>query len=320
MPESTERFLSNDSNLCVWSKLLKHTFFHVCVCVCVCAYSKFFLMMASQSEFKVLSWNINGLKARLERQEDLLTIFKEYDVVILQETHVGETDLNQITEAFRGEYDIKSMTGLRCARQLENKKTMYLTCFSSSKKGVGIVINKQHKCLKAFWDGGDYAWINVDIEGQKYTFVSVYYHSNDDDLICDLMVKLFYSFLTMKLDLDECRLVIGGDFNTSLSDLDVEKNNSAHEARRKRLNQFISIVQLSDVWGEKRVGELRCTYSCSNPMSRLDYIFMFTKDLNNVKSCEICNIRLSDHFPLGLTLKMNAGVEMLTSNFEKTTI
>ncbi len=41
-------------------------------------------------------------------------------------------------------------------------------------------------------------------------------------------------------------------------------------------------------------------------MSRLDYIFMLKNDIDYVESCEILeNIRLSDHFPVSLTLNMN---------------
>lgn len=57
-------------------------------------------MMASESEFDVLSWNICGLKTRIKEKEALLAISGKYDVVLLQETHTGEKDGHKITEAF----------------------------------------------------------------------------------------------------------------------------------------------------------------------------------------------------------------------------
>uniref|UniRef100_A0A8C1ZIR7 Endonuclease/exonuclease/phosphatase domain-containing protein n=1 Tax=Cyprinus carpio TaxID=7962 RepID=A0A8C1ZIR7_CYPCA len=203
--------------------------------------------MASESEFKVLSWNIRGLKTRLNEKEALLAIFGKYDVVLLQETHIGEKDIRKITEAF----------------------------------GVAILINKPHTRLEAICEGGDYAWVHAGTGNQKYTFVSVYYHSGDDHLICDLMVKIFSSFLRSGSEAFKCRPVFGGDFNTTLDDQDVK---NAHGPRRKRLIRFMSILQLSDVWKEMHKGESRSeseryTHSCSKPISRLDYFFMLNQDL-----------------------------------------
>lgn len=266
-------------------------------------------MMASESEFKVLSWNIRGLKTRLNEKEALLAIFGKYDVVLLQETHIGEKDIRKITEAFGGEYDIETLKDKEFKEQLKReRKTMYLTLFSSSSKGVAILINKPHTRLEAICEGGDYAWVHAGTGNQKYTFVSVYYHSGDDHLICDLMVKIFSSFLRSGSEAFKCRPVFGGDFNTTLDDQDVK---NAHGPRRKRLIRFMSILQLSDVWKEMHKGESRSEserymHSCSKPISRLDYFFMLNQDLKYVQSCEICkDIDLSDHFPLSLSLKMS---------------
>lgn len=265
----------------------------------------FLHMMASESEFKVLSWNIHGLKTRLNEKEALLAIFGQHDVVLLQETHIGAKDIHKITEAFGGEYDIETLKDKEFKEQMKReRKTMYLTLFSSRSRGVAILFNKPHTRLEAICEGGDYAWVHAEIDNQKYTFVSVYYHSDDDHLICDLMVKIFSSFLRSGSEAFKCRPVFGGDFNTTLDDQDVKK---AHEPQRKRLTRFMSILQLSDVWKEKHEAESeRYTYQRSNHMSRLDYFFMLKQDLKYVQSCEICNdIFLSDHFPLSLSLKMS---------------
>ncbi|RXN37732.1 hypothetical protein ROHU_001776 [Labeo rohita] len=147
-------------------------------------------MMASESEFTVLSWNVRGLKTRLKEKASLLAIFRKYDVVLLQETHIGEDDKRKITDAFGGEYDIETLKDGEFKEQLNReRKTMYLTFFSSSSRGVAVLINKPHTCLEAFCEGGIYAWVHAEIGSQKYTFVSVYYHSDDDHLICDLMFR-----------------------------------------------------------------------------------------------------------------------------------
>ncbi|RXN37854.1 GTPase IMAP family member 8-like protein [Labeo rohita] len=113
-------------------------------------------MMASESEFKVLSWNIRGLKTRLKEKAALLAIFRKYDVVLLQETHIGEDDKCKITEAFGGEYGIETLEDGEFKEQLNReRKTMYFTFFSSSSRGVAVLINKPQTCLEAFCEGGN---------------------------------------------------------------------------------------------------------------------------------------------------------------------
>ncbi|KAK7153541.1 hypothetical protein R3I94_007046 [Phoxinus phoxinus] len=330
------------------------------------------------SDIQVLSWNINGLKAKfkksktVERKTKLLEIFEPYHVVLLQETHIGkmkdgkgkmkdgkgkmkdgkgkmkdgkadDNDWKFITEAFE-KYALVKLEDLTCRETADNQEetteeeekegeegeegeeggsqrrrrelrteTMYMTYFSSSSKGVGILVNKPHTLLKAFSKGGDYAWVHVEIDRQKYTFVSVYYHRVYPHLICNLMLEIFYSFLTKGLDAFTCRLVIGGDFNTTLDPkLDATTGNSKHTARRKKLNEFLRIMKLSDVWREMHHEDRKYTHTYTyknkdkevkTTKSRLDYVFVSKDDVKYVKSCEILDdIDLSDHSPVSLTL------------------
>ncbi len=56
-----------------------------------------------------------------------------------------------------------------------------MTYFRSDSRGIAIIINKPHNCLRAFCEDGDYAWVHVEIDNLKYTFVSVYYHPDAND-------------------------------------------------------------------------------------------------------------------------------------------
>lgn len=299
-------------------------------------------MMASVSNstvLKVISWNVNGLKAKLnskQRNEELLKIIEEYDIVLLQETHIGEKDKNKeaksnaakeeqkeeegesdiekIKREYEGRYHVVELDSPNeLNNTVKNEKTMYVTCFSSRRRGVAILINKPHICLSASCNDGNYAWVHAEIDCEKYTLLSVYYHSRET---ADLMDSM--STLLKKESGFQNKLVIGGDFNTSLnSDLDVKKENSAHEAQRARLVKFMNDNELSDVWREMHTNR-QYTFSTQKPMSRLDYILMLTKDLSYVESCEINeDICLSDHFPVTLTLKKHAVDEDVTSRLSK---
>lgn len=300
--------------------------------------NKIFLVMASASEsgnINILSWNIRGLKAKMmdERKDRLLNIFGRYDVVLLQETHIGkkdpknghddDADWNCITKVLNKKEFQPTLQKLPNQRYTERKddqpQTMYMTYFSSKSQGVAILINKPHKLLTAFCEDGEYAWVHVKIGNQKYTFVSVYYSITAPDLICDLMLKLFFSFLTNASDAFKSKLVIGGDFNTTLNPaLDATKIISGHSARSEKLKNFMTMVKLSDVWRKKNNG--RREYTRIHPQrkisrlfmdptqSRLDYFFMLENDVFYVENCDIINDlgeNLSDHFPVSLTLNMN---------------
>ncbi len=137
----------------------------------------------------------------------------------------------------------------------------------------------------------------------------MYQRGRDSNLICNVMLKIFFNFLTDRFDaFNKSRLVIGGDFNTTLDPaLDANRPNKLHAAKRARLTDFMRIVKLSDVFREKNPRSRKCTYHHDNGTeSRLDYVFMPKKDLDCVKNCNICSdIDLSDHFPMELTLKIN---------------
>ncbi|XP_067299100.1 uncharacterized protein [Pseudorasbora parva] len=306
------------------------------------------------ADIRVLSWNINGVKAKLKKQKAaLLDIFDQYDILLLQETKIGkkqgkpdkkgnaDQDWNTINEAFLEKYTLVELEDQTYrGRSVSPQKTVYMTYFSSSSEGVAILINKPHTLLKGYSEGGEYAWVHVQIGDQKYTFVSVYYRGRGPNLIGHLMLKIIYSFLTDGSDAFKHRPVIGGDFNTTLDPrLDANNKNSKHAPLRKTLNDFMSIMKLSDVWRKKHEGARIYTYvdnkeiknkpenepngpeseSESEPenehknepnetesepiMSRLDYVFMLEKDVNDVNSCEILGeITLSDHSPVSLTL------------------
>ncbi|RXN24120.1 hypothetical protein ROHU_022330 [Labeo rohita] len=275
--------------------------------------------MASAEEdgIKILSWNINGLKSKFKKQE-VFDTFNEYDVVLLQETKIGKPDTGTkkkddddwkiIKKLSDEEYALEKLEDLEFNEDETQQETMYMTYFSSNSRGVAILINKPHTLLSAFSEGGDYAWVHVDIGNQKYTFVSVYCCGRDQNLICNVMLKIFYSFLTNAVDALNSRLVIGGDFNTTLDPkLDANKEIKAHSAGRARLTECMTITKLSDIWRKKNDSKRKYTYFHNNETkSRLDYVFMLKKDENYVINCDIHNeIKLSDHSPVSLTLKVN---------------
>ncbi|XP_058625737.1 uncharacterized protein LOC131536700 isoform X2 [Onychostoma macrolepis] len=291
---------------------------------------------------KVISWNINGLKEKLKdtkKTNQLLTILGDYDIVLLQEIHLGKKRLgkkekksedntikyylldsdsdseNQDEEAYTTKvinlfrtkgYDVEQLQDRTCQDLGGSEKKIYMTNFCSNSRGVAILVNKRHTCLKTFCEDGDYAWVYVEIGDQRYTFVSAYYHPKEKS---NLMMRILCSFLTQGSKAFK-RPVIGGDFNTTLNyrlDKASTKDSAEHKSRRKSIREIMKTVNLIDVWRSKNPDKKDYTYACKKPMSRLDYVFMLEKDLHCVENCDIWKDEdmvpeLSDHYPMKLTL------------------
>ncbi|KAA0710119.1 hypothetical protein E1301_Tti023044 [Triplophysa tibetana] len=327
----------------------------------------------------VISWNINGMKSKKDRF-DILMKNKQFDIVLLQETKLGEkkkvedvlAGMNSMeirSESEEGQSDLENeyeegqsesenedeeedLTAgkKRCSGSKEGQseseyevkkqskeedieeevyvikdltthqtyqgpnkiqqRIMYTANLHSRSRGVAILVNKQHKCLKAYSEYGDFAWVYIEIDDQKYTFVSVYYHRDERDL----MSRIHQSFLTHEPQWTKSKLVIGGDFNTTLVpsvDLEKRKENQEHTPRRVKMDKFIRDVKLEgvkliDVWRRKNGPKKQFTYSCKRHISRLDYVFMLERDYQYVQTCEIPNeveYTMSDHYPVVLTMQ-----------------
>ncbi len=204
-------------------------------------------------------------------------------------------------------YIVETLQNQTCIKPgRSDKHKIYLTKFCSKSRGVAILVNKQHKCLKAFCEGGDYAWVYVEIDNQKFTFVSAYYHSKEKS---NLMLRILCSFLTHGSEAFQWP-VIGGDFNTTLNyklDKGSAKDSTEHKTHRKNILEIMEIMKLKDVWREKHPNEKVYTFSCKKPMSRLDYVLMLQKHMPCVQNCDIWQDKdkvqnLSDHYPVKLTL------------------
>ncbi|KAA0710120.1 hypothetical protein E1301_Tti023043 [Triplophysa tibetana] len=178
---------------------------------------------------------------------------------------------------------------------------MYTGNLHSRSKGVAILVNKPHKCLKAYSEGGDFVWVYIEINGQKYTFVSVYYHKDERDL----MSRIHQSFLIHEPKAwKESNLVIGGDFNTRLYPVDVNRPNFKKSQRKEEVKEFMKVRELIDVWRQKKEAEKQFTYSCKEHISRLDYVFMLKRDCECFRNCVIPyedKYKISDHYPVVLT-------------------
>ncbi len=109
------------------------------------------LSLPESAGINILSWNINGLKAKFdERETDLLNIFDQYGIVLLQETKIGQmqtdddydADWNYITDKLKDKYAFERLEDQTYRERTDNhQKTMY----NPKSEKVGTVWKTQIK-------------------------------------------------------------------------------------------------------------------------------------------------------------------------------
>lgn len=227
-----------------------------------------------------VSWNINGIKAKLPYLLNKLDQFKA-DVAFIQETHVGPT-YYKILETVGG-------------------WQVYFTVYSSRSKGVAILMRKDTQFKYICHDedhSGGYIVLFCHLYGELYTLVNVYNHKKDRNMLNRLKNYL--------METNKGMLLVGGDFNTVLDPSSDRRTSAADvhfSALRPMIEDFTASLSLIDVWSYIRQTDEGYTRKQNESESRIDMFLMYEDAMERVK-CRIGNTEYSDHAPLILELKV----------------
>lgn len=260
---------------------------------------------------KISTWNINSVKARLEI---LLTWLKEEnpDVVLLQELKCQE-------EAFPFQY-IEDL-GYNIA--LKGQKTYNGVAILSKYPLSDIVTELPNNPTP---QEARYIEAVVNLKGYAIRVASVYVPHGQEILSEKYNIKVkFLSALTNYykniLQLEE-NILIGGDFNVALNDIDVYNASHLENSicfsleERQLLRKFLSLG-LNDSFRSLNQHEegftwwdYRANAFNKNHGMRIDYIFCSTELMQNTDECSVAKYvrkmeKTSDHAPVNITLNMN---------------
>lgn len=257
---------------------------------------------------KIATWNVNSINARLEH---LIAWLKEEnpDIVLLQET-------KSINESFPFE-------------QIEDLGYEIVVNGQKSYNGVAILSKfKLSDVANNFIDNplpneARYIEAIFNFSGQVYRIASVYVPNGQEPGSEKYYNKLkFLSSLTTYFKStreDDEYLVIGGDFNVALSDIDVYDSELLQETicfslkEKQELRKFLA-VGLVDVfrtintndqefsWWDYRNGSFK-----KNLGMRIDYLFSSHRVMEIIKDCKIdkkwrSKEKASDHVPVFLEI------------------
>ena len=248
---------------------------------------------------KIISWNVNGLRAAYKK--DFLDKFKELnaDIVCLQEVRAEKEQLPE---------EVINIEG-------------YSSCFNSAiKKGYsGTAIYFKEKPLKIEKDIGfkrfDEEGRMIKLEYKDFTLIN-FYIPNGGKQKQDMAYKLeFYDYLFKYLKKDNKKLILTGDFNIAHKEIDLarpkaNKNNTGFTSEeREKIDQLINL-NFIDSFRHFNKNKEAYTFWSNFARARerdigwrIDYFFISKTLFSKCKRSFILkDVMGSDHCPIGIEI------------------
>lgn len=223
----------------------------------------------------VITWNVNGLNSPVKRTRCLEFLHsKKVALAIIQETHLKSSDVHRF--------------------QNRRYKILSSSCASNRTRGVLILAARslQITVHHTFSDDqGRFTLAIITVCQAKLLVASVYARNSFDP-------DFFHTVQDKVLGMPEYSLIIGGDFNCAMNDID--RTTSFTDSRlSSALKKFVADLQLIDIWRIHNETTRNYTFFSNRhkSFSRIDYIFL-SQSLVHLAKPDILPILLSDHAPV----------------------
>ena len=252
---------------------------------------------------KILSYNINGIRAALKK--NLLNWIKDYDpdIVCFQEIKANEDQFDKSLFSDLGYYNY---------------------WFSAQKKGysgVGIItkIKPENVTYGTGIDYMDFEGRNLRVDFKKFSVMSLYLPSGTNINRLNFKFQYMDDFKTYINNLKSKvpNLIVGGDFNICHKAIDIHdpirnaKVSGFLPEERDWIDNFIKdgFVDSFRIFNNSPHNYSWWSYRANsrnnNKGWRIDYLLAVEKHKKNITQSYILNdVVHSDHCPIGLNLKM----------------
>lgn len=234
-------------------------------------------------KLKVISLNVNGLNNQTKRIKVLLQLRRAGgDVLFLQETHLKKKEHDKL-----------------------GKGLVYSSSYGTQKRGVAIIIQphiafKEEQYISD--KEGRFVLVIGKIESITVSLLNVYYPPESSPKFMSEIIELLMT---------KCKgiTLMGGDMNLTINSRLDSSNNKPHRADKTSsiLRGAMSEFGLVDTWRMLNPTKRTYTYYSGrfSTSNRLDYFFMFKKDVEMIETCTIGTRDLSDHATVSITIKLN---------------
>lgn len=248
---------------------------------------------------KLVSWNVNGLRAILGK--DLKEQFEKFDadVFMLQETKLQEAQNDFFPEGYHAYYNYAVKKGYSGTGLLSKTKPLSVTY------GINIEEHDQEGRV-------------ITAEFDKFYLICVYTPNSQNKLQrLDYRMTWEDDFQNFVLELEKKKpVVITGDLNVAHKEIDLKnpktnkKNAGFTEEERGKLTQFLDSGYIDsfrhihgDVEDRYSWWSYRAAARSRNVGWRIDYFLVSEKLKENIKEADIYDQELgSDHAPVVLVL------------------
>lgn len=250
---------------------------------------------------KILSWNVNGIRAAIRNGFLDFLVKEKPDVLCLQEIKISEKDI------VKQEFDFKDY------------KELWNPAVRPGYSGTAILARegvKAEKILKLKWDNeGRIQVLDLD----KFYLANIYFPNANHELSrLDFKIKFNDKLLQYFKKLEKLKpLVIGGDFNVAHQEIDLTnpKSNIGNPGftyeERGWMDKFLK-VDFIDTFRHFHKDKIQYSWwsyrfnaRARNIGWRVDYFCASAKILKHIKNSFILDkIKGSDHCPIGIEMKI----------------
>jgi len=240
-------------------------------------------------DIDIVTYNIRGLKDKLKLKRVLNTCYNiiknnTNTFIMLQETHLDSSEEDSLKLMWRHSY----VTSPGIGRQ----------------HGVVTLFDKSWELLyKETDDVGRLCIVGVKKFDQVLGLTNLYAPNNHD---INFFNRVYEGVNTIKNIHPEAKIVIGGDFNLVMQDIDAVNRgaSSAELASRQYIKQSNEILELADGFRLKQ-DKGGYTWSRGNCMSRLDMIFIPIDFVQYKVNAEVkWGLDVSDHASVKVSFKI----------------
>ena len=231
-----------------------------------------------QLDLKILTLNISGLRKKTSFLRHIIHKYKP-DIVCLQETNISD---NYSMNKAIYELGLKS-------------ENCFFNYPSTKSNGTAILcISSVFKINNAeYFDEGRSIILQIQINEINYTIVNVYAPTNP--------TQRHHYFNELFTQLESTRnsknLIIAGDFNITLEEIDITGESGNQRIGRIELKNLVDILKLNDAFRIKHPFQRETTFEnkTHNRSARLDRIY-FSENIPIVNAFHIASsLDFTDH-------------------------
>lgn len=252
---------------------------------------------------RIITWNVNGLRAVLHKNWPSLIENYNPDIICLQEIKIGDKEMGQLDKEFK------------------DYKITWNSAERAGYSGTAILYKNDLKVKEIPIE--DYEFKKegrvTQIKIGKLNIFSVYIPNGKRDLSrvdykLDFSDKLINSLCPLSKNKE--KIILTGDFNTAHNEIDLAnpKSNDNHTGflpvERHWLDRFLA-EDFIDVFRYLYPSEVKYSWWAYRTAARernigwrLDYFFVNNGWMEDISDCQILNdIKGSDHCPVLLDVK-----------------